>query len=136
MLTFALIQILVFQSLEAAKRRSVVLRQRLELVVADLAASRRRAGEAVAEVGRLAAQVAHDVNNPLAAVKVNVRWLATEGARPDQGEERDEVMVESLEAVDRIAAIVQDLKLRAREQDEALGREAAPPGTPVPQRPG
>jgi signal transduction histidine kinase len=100
-----------------------VLRQRLERAVTALGASRQRAADAVAEIGRLAATVAHEVNNPLAAVKVNVRWLATDGSEPAQAAERSEVVLESLQAIDRIAAIVQDLKARSIAQDELVNRE-------------
>jgi signal transduction histidine kinase len=127
-LAYAVIQILVFQSFANAREKSVVLRHRLEKAVADSAASRQRAADAVAEVGRLAAEVAHEVNNPLAAVKVNVRWLATEGAQPTCAAERAEVGAESLEAVDRIGAIVQTLKRRAADEQAALGV----PGPPAP----
>lgn len=131
-LAYATIQIVVFQSFAAASEKSVLLRHRLERAVGDLAGSRARAAAAVAEVGRLAAEVAHEVNNPLAAVKVNVRWLATEGALPAHAEERAQVGAESLEAVDRIVAIVQTLKRRAAEQQATVG-DAAPAPTDPPK---
>jgi signal transduction histidine kinase len=122
-LAFAVIQIFIFQKFAAAQQRGVLLRRTLERTVVELEASRRRAGAAVTEVGRLAAEVAHQVNNPLAAVKVNVRWLASDGLQPEHAAERTEVMVDSLQAVDRIALIVQDLKQRAAAQDEIVHRE-------------
>jgi signal transduction histidine kinase len=125
-LAFAIIQVVVFQNFASSHRRSVLLRKRLERAVADLAASRVRAGDAVAEVGRMAAEVAHQVNNPLSAVKVNVRWLAREGSQPEHVAERAEVVVESLQAIDRIAGIVLDLKQRAAETGVALHLEETP----------
>ena len=122
-LAFAVIQILVFQSFAGARRKAVLLRHRLERAVNELAASRQRAADAVTEAGRLAADVAHQVNNPLSAVKVNVRWLADEGAEPSHAKERSEVVVETLQAIDRIAVIVLELKQRAKEQDAALHQE-------------
>jgi signal transduction histidine kinase len=122
-LAFAVIQIMVFQSFSIARRKAVLLRHRLERAVAELAASRQRAADAVTEVGRLAAEVAHQVNNPLSAVKVNVRWLADEGAVASHASERSEVVLETLQAIDRIAVIVLDLKRRANEQREALHQE-------------
>ena len=120
---FAVIQVVVFQGFAAAQRRGVLLRHRLERAVAALAASRQRAAGAVAEIGRLAATVAHQVNNPLAAVKVNVRWLATDGAEPAHAEERSDVVLESMQAIERIAAIVQDLEARSIAQDELVRQE-------------
>jgi signal transduction histidine kinase len=122
-LTFAAIQVVVFQSFAAARQKGVLLRHQLQQAVQDLEASRRRAAAAVDEVGRLASEVAHQVNNPLSAVKVNVAWLAGEGTQPAHAEERAEVKVESLAAIDRIAAIVQTLKRRAVDQQEAIGEE-------------
>jgi signal transduction histidine kinase len=122
-LSFAAIQVGVFQTFAAARQKSVLLRHQLEKTVRDLEASRRRAADAVDEVGRLAAEVAHEVNNPLSAVKVNVAWLAGEGTQPVHAEERAEVKAESLAAIDRIAAIVQTLRRRAGEQHEALEEE-------------
>jgi signal transduction histidine kinase len=124
-LAFAVIQVLVLQGFEAARQRSAELRHSLQRSVAELAASRARAAAAVGEVERLAAEVAHQVNNPLSAIKVNVRWLATEGAEPEQAAERAEVVVESMQAIDRIVAIVAALKRRAAEQQEELHREDA-----------
>jgi signal transduction histidine kinase len=124
-LLFALVQIQVFQAFARAQRKGVLLRHRLEHAVTELAASRRRAAEGVAEVGRLAAEVAHEVNNPLSAVKVNVRWLASEGTEPAHATERAEVVVESLQAIDRIAAIVLELRQRAVEQGEAVHEQDA-----------
>lgn len=130
-LAYAVIQIVVFQSFAAAREKSVLLRHRLERAVTELAASRERAAGAVAEVGRLAAEVAHQVNNPLSAVKVNVTWLAGDGAQPANAAERAEVREESLEAIERIAAIVQSLERRAAEEQASVA-EPAPPGTPAP----
>lgn len=118
MLIFAVVQVVVFQGFAAAQRRGLLLRHRLEQAVADLAASRQRAAAAVGEVGRLAAEVGHEVNNPLAAVKVNVGWLASDGALPENAAERVQVLAESIQAVERIAGIVRDLRQRAAEQDQ------------------
>jgi len=132
-LAFAVIQVQVFQRFAAARERAVLLRFRLERAVEELADSHRQAAAAVAEVGRLAAEVAHEVNNPLSAVKVNLRWLATDGALPVNAGERHDVGAESLEAIDRIAAIVQALKRRAGEQqDRLLERAAQPADAPDP----
>ncbi|MBI5070596.1 MAG: hypothetical protein HZB56_20400 [Deltaproteobacteria bacterium] len=120
---FAVIQILVFQRYAASQRRGILLRRRLEQAVVELDVSRQRAADAVAQVGRMAANVAHDVNNPLSAVKVNVRWLASESAVSEPPAERAEVAADTLQAVERIARIVAELKQRATEHEEKVHRE-------------
>jgi signal transduction histidine kinase len=122
-LAFAVVQVWAVQTFANAQRRGLLLRRRLERTVAELAASRQRAAEAVSEVGHLAARVAHEVNNPLAAMKVNVRWLGTDGPLPEHVSERQEVVVECLEAIGRIGAIVQDLRQRAAAADEVILKE-------------
>jgi len=62
-----------------------------------------------------------EVNNPLAAVKVNVRWLGERvqsgGEATGAGAEVDEVMEDALEAIARITRIVAELKRRAEEHE-------------------
>lgn len=89
-------------------------RERAE-ALAGLAESERQLAESarLADVGRLAAGVAHQVNNPLSAVKSNVRWLAEAGAAAAGESERREVVDDTLEAVDRISEIVADLRRAA-----------------------
>lgn len=100
-------------------------RERAE-ALAGLAESERQLAESarLAEVGRLAAGVAHQVNNPLSAVKSNVRWLAEAGAAAAGESERREVVDDTLEAVDRISEIVADLR-----------RAAHAPSPPLPSMP-
>jgi signal transduction histidine kinase len=76
----------VFNQFSASQRRGYILRRRLERAVRKLEASRREATAAAAAVTELASRVAHDVNNPLAAVKVNVGWLGDGEADVVQGE--------------------------------------------------
>ena len=103
-------------------------RERTEALAGLAESERRRAeSERFAEVGRLAAGVAHQVNNPLAAVKANVRWLAQGAAAEAPAAERREVVDDTLAAVERISDIVAD-----------LGRAARPAGedpVPTPARP-
>jgi two-component system NtrC family sensor kinase len=104
-------------------RELQVERERTE-ALAGLADSERRRTESerLADVGRLAAGVAHQVNNPLAAVKSNVRWLG-EGAGAAAGEaERREVVEDTLQAVARIGEIVADLRRAAHPSDAEPGR--------------
>lgn len=95
--------------------------------LAGLAESERRRAEAerLAEVGRLAAGVAHQVNNPLSAVKANVRWLGQASVPDATPDERREVVTDTMAAVDRISEIVSGLR-RAAHPPEGL---APRPGT-------
>lgn len=95
-------------------------RERTE-ALSGLAESERRRAEAerLADVGRLAAGVAHQVNNPLSAVKSNVRWLGESGAAAAPEAERHEVVADTLAAVDRISEIVADLRRAAHPPEEA-----------------
>ena len=81
--------------------------------------NRRAQSERLAIVGRLAAGVAHEINNPLAYVKANVATLHRELLDPQamgfSPQELGEILKETLEGVERIVEIVSDLKSIARE---------------------
>jgi signal transduction histidine kinase len=68
--------------------------------------------ERLAEVGRLAARVAHEVNNPLSVVKANVQWLGEAGAA-EGGGERAEVVADTLASVERIVGAVDEVRRQA-----------------------
>jgi signal transduction histidine kinase len=84
-----------------------------------LSENRRAQSERLAIVGRLAAGVAHEINNPLAYVKANVATLHRELLDPRAAgfspQELGEMLEETLEGVERIVEIVSDLKSIARE---------------------
>ncbi|WP_224249211.1 sensor histidine kinase [Hyalangium gracile] len=97
-----------------------------------LSATQQRAQEAdrLAQVGRLVAGVAHEVNNPLAFIQANLRFLQEELPRegrftPDHAA----ALKETQEGVARIQQIVQDLTRMARGATEA---EAARQPSPCP----
>lgn len=121
---FALVAI--FENFADSQRRGLALREHLEETVVALEASRARAAAAARAVGRLAAEVAHDVNNPLSAVKVNVRWLADPPPGEAGAAERAEVLADTLGAVERISRIVADLKRQAAEHDPDAGGPRGP----------
>ncbi|HLL03011.1 MAG TPA: ATP-binding protein [Myxococcaceae bacterium] len=93
---------------------------------AVLAATQTRAQESdrLAQVGRLAAGVAHEVNNPLAFIQANLSYLQEElsrGGRPP--EDTLAVVRETQQGVERIKQIVQDLTALARGAPEQEPRE-------------
>ncbi len=98
-----------------------------ELVAAALAATsadqsenqqlRSTASERLESIGRLAAGVAHEVNNPLAVVLSNLQTIAEQDRTP--GGEIDDMLSESIVAVERIADVVRALRDYA--QNDAPG---------------
>jgi signal transduction histidine kinase len=83
--------------------------------------------ERLAQVGRLAAGVAHEVKNPLAYVQANLRFLLEEWRQPASGTndtEYTEALQETMQGVERIHQIVKDLTAlsRAEETVEGVGR--------------
>jgi signal transduction histidine kinase len=80
----------------------------------------------MASIGMLAAGVAHEINNPLAAVLANLE-LATEifgqangiGANDIPGV--IEMLNDAREAADRVRQIVKDLKIFSRHEDDRVG---------------
>jgi two-component system NtrC family sensor kinase len=110
----------------------------LVLVVRDVGEvvalrSRLAMSDRLAAVGKLAAGIAHEINNPLAYVRSNLsllreHWAAIEGeiSKTDTPEytsvllsESEEMIDESLQGVDRAVAIVRDVRgLSHAEQTE------------------
>jgi signal transduction histidine kinase len=95
------------------------------LAVERLAESegRRAQAERLAVVGRLAAGVAHEINNPLSFVKANVQYVSDELSRGAAlPQEAREALGEALQGIERISQIVGDMR--------GLAREAQEPGLP------
>ena len=103
------VQTAIFEGFGVSQRRRFILHKKLLQKLKALEASERRAQEAAMALGRLAARVAHEINSPLAAVKVNIRWLS----EYDDPSERGEVIADTLAAVDHIARSVRDLEAPA-----------------------
>jgi len=92
--------------------RADAAEQERRRVLAQLDASERRraASERLALLGRLAAGVGHEINNPLSAVKGNVSCALEELERTGAPEPVREALVEALAAAERIAWIAADMR--------------------------
>ena len=76
----------------------------------------RASQERYASIGRLAAGVGHEINNPLAFVKSNLKYLAEELSNEEfDRAELTSVMTETQIGIERITRIVADLKTLSRE---------------------
>jgi PAS domain S-box-containing protein len=78
-------------------------------------------------VGTLAAGVAHEINNPLAYIGTNLEMLAAElpsilvGRSRFTGLELEALVTDAREGVERVSAIVRDLRALSRPDDETRG---------------
>jgi CheY-like chemotaxis protein len=75
----------------------------------------------LASVGMLAAGVAHEINNPLAAVLANLQLAIDDLAQPVEAERTEEVMAElrdAREAAMRVRDIVKDVRIFSRGEDQ------------------
>jgi PAS domain S-box-containing protein len=89
--------------------------------------ARLQMADRLASVGTLGAGVAHEINNPLAYMLVNLQLVAEgldklRGPHGPEAESLQQVVRETIEGAERIASIVRDLKTFARgQQEERLG---------------
>jgi PAS domain S-box-containing protein len=98
-------------------RRDVSERRRTEQAL--------RVSERMASLGTLAAGVAHEINNPLTYVLLNLRFLreqAEESTNDQQsGRERAKIAVaRALEGAERVSAIVKDLRMLSHPNDRSV----------------
>jgi PAS domain S-box-containing protein len=98
-------------------RRDVTERRRTEHAL--------RVSERMASVGTLAAGVAHEINNPLTYVLLNLNYLRDQVVEAQHGvrgnAERMELAVDrALEGAERVSAIVKDLRTLSRPDDRSI----------------
>jgi PAS domain S-box-containing protein len=98
-------------------RRDVSDRRRTERAL--------RVSERMASVGTLAAGVAHEINNPLTYVLLNLRFLRDhlDEIAGDVGSRRERTRValdRALEGSERVNAIVKDLRMLSRPNDRSV----------------
>ncbi len=82
---------------------------------AELAQSR-----LLASLGRLAAGVAHEINNPLSYVISNVRYVHRQLADQHQQRQLLEAVAEARDGAERIRSIVRDLTMLSRREPDAI----------------
>ncbi len=104
-----------FRKAQAAEHEARLERERRESLEKLARSERHRTqSEKLATVGRLAASVAHEINNPLAFVRSNVEFLQREVAAwqgsEDSRKEATEVLDETRAGLERIHQIVADLR--------------------------
>ena len=82
----------------------------------------------LAAIGTLAAGLAHEINNPLTYIQMNLQLIA-EGVTSQEPLDEDEVLVlanDAVDGVDRVTRIVQDLLALARKAPDAAATPMAP----------
>lgn len=98
----------------------------ISLFLRDVAESRRLKADLIQRdrivtVGRLAAGVAHEINNPLSAVFTNLEVARATLEREGDGSELDPVLADALDGARRVRDIVADLRSFARASTEPEG---------------
>jgi signal transduction histidine kinase len=120
---FGMYSAMRFRAAQAAGAEALLERTRREALEKLAVADRHRAhAEKLATVGRLAANVMHELNNPLAFVRANLHFLRTEvlaQSLPEPArDELKEVFDETHLGVERIRQIVADLRSYSRMDGE------------------
>jgi len=107
----------------------MLAQRNVDLLAAQAALSRLHvqalAGEKLSGLGMLAAGVAHEINNPMSYIGSNVNSLLRDLRQrpvlePWLAEYRDEVLPETVDGIERVNAIVSDLRLFARGDPKAM----------------
>ncbi len=101
---------------KAGREREEIARLAATLRVSE---AQLRMADRLAAVGRLAATVGHEINNPLAYVIGNLDALAARGLTP--GSETARLVNDARDGADRVRRIVRDLKAFARNESDGVG---------------
>ncbi|MDF3066339.1 MAG: Two-component sensor histidine kinase [Polyangiaceae bacterium] len=115
LLMVALVWSVLMERFTSATHRLDMLSTQLEGVVTERTRELAKAHEALAQaerlaaVGRLSAGVAHEINNPSAAVVSNLSYLKSSFARGELPADAGEALDDSLTSMGKIARIVRQL---------------------------
>jgi PAS domain S-box-containing protein len=96
-------------------------------MVTDVAAQRKlqeqlMVSDRMASVGTLAASVAHEINNPLAAMVGNLQLAMADAGVEERVQDLREELGDSVACAERIRVIVRDLKIFGRAREERMDR--------------
>jgi PAS domain S-box-containing protein len=106
------------------------LKQAVLLIARDVSGRRQIQSKSIkndrlAAVGTLAAGVAHEINNPLAYVLLNIQYLIREIPKLEIAADRIGLLIERLRearhGAERVSAIVKDLRTFSRADEESVG---------------
>jgi two-component system sensor histidine kinase PhcS len=123
---FVAVQAAYFYSRMKTARSEAESHRRIAEEALEVTQSRVQESDRLAQVGKLAAGVAHEVNNPLSFIQANLRFLTEELPRAGHSVQGClEALEETQAGVARIQQIVQDLTRLAREAVEPRPREPA-----------
>jgi PAS domain S-box-containing protein len=114
-----------FGSVIELEGRRVVVAMGRDVTEQQRAHAQLMVSDRMASVGMLAAGVAHEINNPLAAVLANLEMAARDaadlGRRAGAASELAEEVMDAREGAERVRQIVRDLRIVSRAEVEATG---------------
>jgi signal transduction histidine kinase len=82
---------------------------------------RRATAERAGAVGRIAAELGHELSNPVASAAANLRFVEEELIQSGRGEDLLDAVRESTEALERVSRVVADLRVLTPDAGAELG---------------